>query len=362
MYGSKKSKDKGSMKVSVVIPTCNRPESLRRVLHSLSGQDYPLEEVIIVDASEPAPNSATLRRDFPNLNILYQTSEPSVCVQRNKGIRLASSPWIFLCDDDMEYPPDYVSALMTYLKQHPEVGAISGVVMEAGQEGQPVFQFPAISFKQLLWNFIFQLTVWADLDSVQPNFMNRFPLWLIKKFYAARGNTYTLAGWPLISSFSSPMFKTTIYGLGASIIRRDWLIESPYDEILDRHGIGDNYGVAIHFPGEQPIAVLTTTCTLHHKTAQNRLNYPLVYFRRLLALHYFMKKSRRFSILNRGFLLWSLFGNWLSQTIRREKTLAQATGKAMKLIVLGKNPYLLAWKRKEGRIVEPELGNDEEME
>jgi hypothetical protein len=33
-------------------------------------------------------------------------------------------------------------------------------------------------------------------------------------------------------------------------VRRQWLIRSPFDEVLDPHGIGDNYGVAFGFPSK----------------------------------------------------------------------------------------------------------------
>jgi len=344
-----------NLDISVVIPTRNRHQSLLRLLRSLNGQLYPLKEVLIIDASDKRPDEALLKGNFPNLNIVCHACQPSVCIQRNKGIRLAASPCIFLSDDDMEYPPHYVATLAGYLEKNPEAGAVSGVWLDAEPGGQPVFRPPAISFKNLLWNFIFQLTVWAEVEAVQPTLFNRIPLGLLKKFYAARKNTFTLAGWPLLSEFGSPVFETAIYSLGASIVRREWLLQAPFDEILDRHGIGDNYGVAINFPRRQGIAVLSGTYALHHKASENRLPYELVYFRRLLALHYFMKKSPRFSALHRGFLLWSLLGSGFSQSIRRKKALASATREAINLIVRGKNPYLAAWREKAGKVIEPQL-------
>jgi glycosyltransferase involved in cell wall biosynthesis len=269
-------------------------------------------------------------------------------MQRNIGILRASSPYVFLCDDDIELPPDYVSTLMRFLQQNKNAGAVTGIILEGNNQGDFVSQFPAISFKQLLWNFIFQLTVWADLDGIKPSRMNFIPLLLIKKFYQRRGNTFTLAGWPLVTQFSSPAFQTSIYGLGASIIRRDLLLQSHFDEILDSHGIGDNYGVAINFPPKTALTVLTQVCALHHKISDNRLPHDLAYFRRILALHYFMVKSQRFNFVNRLFLVWSLLGNWLAQAIRKDKTMCLATGKALKAIVFGKNPYVLASRRKTG--------------
>lgn len=335
------------MNISAVIPTRNRPESLRRTLVSLAAQAHPLKEVLIIDAGDRPLDAGALRREFPSLNMIHLTAQPWLCRQRNTGIREASSPYIFLCDDDIELPREYVATLAAYLQAHPQAGAVSGLVVEAGLQGQPAFEFPAPSFGQLLWNFLFQLTVWGDVSRVPAPAGAAWFLKLIRKFYAARGNTFTLAGWPLLSRFDSPAFDAAVYGLGASIIRRDWLLQSPYDEILDPHGIGDNYGAALGFPGKTPVTVLTGTAALHHKSGENRLPPALTYFRRLLALHYFMVKSPRFSRLNRLFLGWSLLGNLLAQLLRGETLLARATLAALKYILSGRNPYLLAWRRKE---------------
>ena len=40
------------MQISVVIPTCNRPQRLLLLLQNLNLSSYPLLEVIIVDSGE----------------------------------------------------------------------------------------------------------------------------------------------------------------------------------------------------------------------------------------------------------------------------------------------------------------------
>src|SRR5678815_2469003 len=98
------------MHISVVIPTCERKARLLSLLQNLDRFTYPLDQVIIVDSGNdrllPAEYSM-----FSNLDIQYMASEKSVCIQRNTGIRIARSPWIFLCDDDIEMPADYLRLL-----------------------------------------------------------------------------------------------------------------------------------------------------------------------------------------------------------------------------------------------------------
>jgi glycosyltransferase involved in cell wall biosynthesis len=107
------------IKISAVIATRNRKDSLYRTLRALSNQTYKLQEVIIVDSSDEKLVDAELSTTFDGLNIKYFTSEPSVCVQRNIGIRQSTSDYIFICDDVSE--PEYVLALSNYIENNSSV-------------------------------------------------------------------------------------------------------------------------------------------------------------------------------------------------------------------------------------------------
>lgn len=342
------------MELSVVIPTRNRPESLLRLLQSLMNQSFPLKEVIIVDSSD-SPFDEEQFVHFKGLNITYQKSSRSVCVQRNLGIRLASSGHVFLCDDDIELPSDYLAILCEFLATHPEEGVACGVIHEPEGENNRTNGFPSISFSHLLWRFIFQLGLWADLRKTQTNFVFSPFLSLLKAFYRQRGNTFTFAGWPLVTQVVDPWFKTALSGLGCAIVKRDWLINSPFDERLDPSGIGDNYGVAIRFPGKQPIAILISAHVIHHTSPLNRPPAALAYFRRILALDYFMSQSHRFHSFQRIVLCWSLVGNFLAQMIKAETRMGRATLRALRIILQNRNPYTRGYEKGKKGSISPEL-------
>ena len=214
-------------------------------------------------------------------------------------------------------------------------------MLESSKDGKTQSEFKKITLTGLVYRFIFQLTAWSDLDTIQANGLSRIILSLLNVFYRKRGNTFSLAGWPLVTQIGGDQFQTSIYSLEASIVKRSWLLDAPFDEVLDPHGIGDNYGVATQFPGKRPITVLTTAHIIHHRSNENRLTPHVAYFRRILALHYFMNKNHNFSLLNRVFLIWSLVGNYFIQLIRRDHQYYMATLKAIKLIMTGQNPYVI---------------------
>lgn len=333
-----------SMQISVVIPTCNRQSRLLSLLHNLNNSGYSLLEVIIVDSGQQKLQAADLA-GLAHLSITYLDSEQSVCIQRNIGIKKARGQWVFICDDDIEVPPDYLAKISQHISCNPDAGAISGIVLQK-EAGHWQGSYPVTSTHQLLWKYLFQQSIWGEIRITGENFLAR----RLKRYYQRKGNHLSKAGWPVITQFSDGYFTCPVYGLGASVVRREWLLRSLYPEVLDRHGIGDNYGVAMNFPGE--IHVLTNAWVYHHQETINRLHRPLQYFRRVLALDYFMKTSERLRFVKKGWLLWSLIGNLLQFIFVGDRKMIRPAWKAIHKVLIGNNPYYEA-ARLQKKIIEP---------
>ena len=334
------------MQISVVIPTCNRPHRLLLLLNNLDVSLCPPREVIIVDSGEMMLEASEYA-SFSKFSIVYLRSEKSVCIQRNLGIRKAQSEWIFLCDDDIEVPADYLQKIGEHVDRYPEAGAVSGLVLQKeGAEWKS--SYPIHSASQLLWKFVFQQTIWGEIECKRKNILTT----KITSFYERRGNHISKAGWPVITNLSGDYFLCPIYGLGASVIKKEWLMKSLYAEVLDRHGIGDNYGVAINFP--QKIHVLTKAFVYHHQETINRLHRPLQFYRRVLALDFFVRKNENLQFVRKAWLLWSLTGNLLESIFVRDRVMIRPILKATWKIICGNNPYYKA-SIENKKVVEPTL-------
>lgn len=317
--------------LSVVIPTCNRPRQVLSLLGDLARSTYPIRELLIIDSSDE-PLSASEYAGFKELDVQYIVSErKSVCVQRNIGIRRARSSWIFLCDDDMQLPPEYLAKLVQHLRLHPEAGAVSGLWLEKSATGWQS-SFPVTSARALLWRYLFHLGIWGEIQVSGPL------IHFIADHYRRKGNHISRAGWPVIVDFSGKYFRTPIYSLGASLVRRDWLLDSPYDERLDPHGHGDNYGVAVGFP--EAIHVVTDVAVRHHKSEANRLADFEAYARRLLALHYLVasRKGGALAQAREPFFIWSLIGQLVFHASVGNRRFAKAVLDTLLAIARGKNP------------------------
>jgi glycosyltransferase involved in cell wall biosynthesis len=317
------------MDISVIIATRNRFSSLVKTVQSIEDQTYRPFEIIIVDASDQ--NESLPEKWKSSIPIKYFSHRPSVCAQRNYGIKKAVSEWIFICDDDIELDKIYFEELVEHCKANTTCGAAAGLLLQK-ENGVWVKNYPVKSFAELIWKYAFQLSIWGEIELNPPTLLAPFYKSL-KKFYRKRENTMTLGGWPLITEWGAAVMKTKFYSLGATLVRKEWLLNSPFDETLDAHGIGDNYGVALGFPGEHPIHVLSSTCALHHKVSENRLNEALARSRRIIALNHFLSKKNS-SLRTRFFFVWSSFSYVIFSLIKDRKNFVLFSKTFLKCLVV----------------------------
>jgi hypothetical protein len=124
-------------------------------------------------------------------------------------------------------------------------------------------------------------------------------------------------------------------------------MSSPYDPVLDPGGIGDNYGVALGLPNG--IDVIDSTYALHHREQHNRVDRKIAYYRRILAMQYFVRARFPNATTTTLWLCWSIVGLSLAQLRRFDVSMLKLSMKAFFHIAAGRNPYVVA--KKEGRIV-----------
>src|SRR5271156_3433137 len=109
-----------SQKVSVVIPTRNRPALVCRALQSVLRQTYQeLEAIVVVDGPDPVTVAALEAIDDPRVRIHALTENVGGSEARNVGAREASGEWIALLDDDDEWLPGKIEKQMAIAEALP---------------------------------------------------------------------------------------------------------------------------------------------------------------------------------------------------------------------------------------------------
>lgn len=92
------------MKISVVIPTWNRIETLPRALDSVYGQTVPAHEVIVIDDGSTDSTREYVEKHYPEVTLISQPNA-GVSSARNTGIKASGGDWLALLDSDDEWLP-----------------------------------------------------------------------------------------------------------------------------------------------------------------------------------------------------------------------------------------------------------------
>lgn len=105
-------------RISIVVPTLRRAESLERALRSLlaqTGVSDRLAEIVVVDNSpEGSARALTARLGETAWAPLRYVHEPrpGVATARNTGVHAATGALIAFLDDDQEAPPTWLASLL----------------------------------------------------------------------------------------------------------------------------------------------------------------------------------------------------------------------------------------------------------
>lgn len=104
------------MKVSVVIPTYNRVETIGRALKSVSQQTIQPFEVIVVDDGSDDDTGDLIKLHYPNVRYLSQNNQ-GVSSARNFGIHESSGDWLAFLDSDDEWLPTKLESQLASLSK-----------------------------------------------------------------------------------------------------------------------------------------------------------------------------------------------------------------------------------------------------
>ncbi len=121
-----------ALKLSVIIPTLNRPSDLTVALESLARQTRPPEEVFIMDQSENDDTRRTVEAIQAKYlsraaSFIYIHQKEKSCVRaRNAGMEKITGDIVSFLDDDSEVRDNYYERIMDYFEKNPTWGGIGG--------------------------------------------------------------------------------------------------------------------------------------------------------------------------------------------------------------------------------------------
>ncbi len=136
-------------RVSVIIPTHNRPEYLARALASVQAQTMPDFEVFVVDDGSPDDRAAEVVRacNDPRIHYVRLPESRGPAAARNAGILRSTAPYIAFLDDDDEWLPEKLEVQLAAYGRLPSSVAVvytARVTLHAASNQRTITRFPSV--------------------------------------------------------------------------------------------------------------------------------------------------------------------------------------------------------------------------
>ncbi len=117
--------------VSVIIPTMDRPEMLKRCINSVISSTYKNIEIIVSDDSRSEETKRIvdkLKRQFHNIIYIHNT-ENSISIAVNRAIRQSKGDLIFILDDDNEIDKNCIAELVSSITKDRKIGIVGPLAL-----------------------------------------------------------------------------------------------------------------------------------------------------------------------------------------------------------------------------------------
>ena len=138
--------DANTLKVSIIMPTFRREQTIRNTISSILAQTYTNWELIIID-NEPGH---TYNFNNPRIRYFQHTRKQSAAYARNKGVRYMTGDLVCFFDDDDTMEPNYLER-MTNQFNNPVVQFVSCNIVYAGNNFIPphyTFSTPTVMVRE----------------------------------------------------------------------------------------------------------------------------------------------------------------------------------------------------------------------
>lgn len=148
--------------VSVHIVTYNSTDDIIDCLQAVIAQDYPIDQIVVVDNasndgsadkvraffqqfnSDPAPTSLADHevmiferetKQYPTLILLENKLNTGFAPAHNQAIAATETEYVLVLNPDLTLAPDYISRLIAHMEANPQIGSATGKLLLKADHG-----------------------------------------------------------------------------------------------------------------------------------------------------------------------------------------------------------------------------------
>ncbi|MBL9138284.1 MAG: glycosyltransferase family 2 protein [Verrucomicrobiales bacterium] len=120
-----------AVRISAVVPNYNHQKLVPRALEALLNQPDPPDEIIAIDDASTDESFAVMKEfetRSSRLRVIRNERNMGVCATLNRGLGMASHPYIGFFASDDEVLPGLFAKARPMVEQHPDAGLVTGLV------------------------------------------------------------------------------------------------------------------------------------------------------------------------------------------------------------------------------------------
>jgi glucosyl-dolichyl phosphate glucuronosyltransferase len=217
------------MTCSVIVATKNRPKELSTLLMpTLLTQTRPPEQIVFVDQSSDdstkkvvesfQKSAAKDRTSAPKILYIYETHHCGAASARNSAIEQAETDILVFLDDDVLLDPDFLEQLLAVYQEYPDVGGVSGVVINYSRPS-----LPSRIMRRLFWIGPFH-------DERQPIYWNAERLRTHKPFQVRKFGSGVMS--VKRTALKGDRFDARYRGAGAEDVDLSWRVSERHPLLM----------------------------------------------------------------------------------------------------------------------------------
>lgn len=123
--------------VSIIMPTFNRADTIKRAIRSVQAQTFTDWELIVVDDGSTDDTAARIEGCDPRLKLIRQENQGTAGA-RNTGLRASAGSYIAFLDSDDEWLPHHLELCVSFLEAFPGEQFVTNELWEDLGQGRIV--------------------------------------------------------------------------------------------------------------------------------------------------------------------------------------------------------------------------------
>ncbi len=125
-----------AIRIHVIIATCGRAETVRKLVQHLEKQTRPADGILVVGTN--ADDVEGVADTSPNATVII--APRGLCCQRNAGIDLIrdESDVVIFFDDDFVPANDYIEGVQSLMIANPDIAGLTGALVDDGIMHNPI--------------------------------------------------------------------------------------------------------------------------------------------------------------------------------------------------------------------------------